>query len=370
MLEGQHHGGARLGRDRISQGINFAITNGARVITMSLGSDGPFDPAFSDAITTAQTNDIVVIVSAGNKAKDNDAAGSAAHYPCNFTQPNLVCVAALDQNYVLANFSNWGAISVDVGAPGTNILSSWAGTNASISDPLTSGWTFTTTTTGGWAFGSLLLSGGGSIQVLRDPPNFPGGQYNSNTDDRASKVFNLFGVNVAVLQASAVINVVNGDHFRTGYASAGGDPFAGGGTIIDDTTNTATYPNFASGVFDISGCISANCSIGYQLQSGAAAPKDRGLAIAGFSIQTLTLNATTYNTISGTSMATPEVAGLAVMLRAYNPQYTYTDTVNAIKNGGRSVAALAGKTTTGKAVDVMSSLAYINPPTGLMATVQ
>jgi len=92
--------------------------------------------------------------------------------------------------------------------------------------------------------------------------------------------------------------------------------------------------------------------------------------IAGVSIQTLTLNATSYNTISGTSMATPEVAGLAVVLRAYNPQYTYTDTVNAVKNGGRSVVALAGKTTTGKAVDVMSSLAYIKPPTGLTAAVQ
>jgi hypothetical protein len=58
------------------------------------------------------------------------------------------------------------------------------------------------------------------------------------------------------------------------------------------------------------------------------------------------------------------------MLRAYNPRYTYADVVNAIKNGGRSVSALSGKTTTGKAVDVMSSLSYINPPTGLKATVQ
>jgi hypothetical protein len=58
------------------------------------------------------------------------------------------------------------------------------------------------------------------------------------------------------------------------------------------------------------------------------------------------------------------------MLRAYNPQYTYADTVGAIKNGGRSVPALAGKTATGKAADVMSSLAYINPPTGVTATVR
>jgi hypothetical protein len=41
-----------------------------------------------------------------------------------------------------------------------------------------------------------------------------------------------------------------------------------------------------------------------------------------------------------------------------------------MRQRGRAVAALAGKTTTGKAIDVMSSLAYINPPTGLTATVE
>ena len=68
-------------------------------------------------------------------------------------------------------------------------------------------------------------------------------------------------------------------------------------------------------------------------------------------------------------MAAPAVTGLAAMLRAYNPQFTYVDVVSAIKNGGRSVASLSGKSTTGKAVDAMKSLSYINTPTGLSATV-
>ena len=186
------------------------MNQGAKVINMSFVGGGSFDPLFSDAITNAQNSDVVVVVVAGNETSDNDAAGGA-RYPCNFTQPNLVCVAALDQNYALASFSSWGATSVDVGAPGTNILSTWAGAGS---------------------------------------------------------------------------------------------------------------------------------------------------------------NNTIYNTLSGTSMASPGVAGLATMLRAYNPQYTCVDTVNAIKHGGRSVPALAGKTTTGKSIDVMSSLAYINPPTGLTATVR
>jgi len=58
------------------------------------------------------------------------------------------------------------------------------------------------------------------------------------------------------------------------------------------------------------------------------------------------------------------------MVWAYNPSYTYTQVVIAIKNSGEVTATLAGKTTTGKAVNAMGSLAYINPPTGLSASVQ
>ena len=68
-------------------------------------------------------------------------------------------------------------------------------------------------------------------------------------------------------------------------------------------------------------------------------------------------------------MATPHVAGLATMLRAYNPSYTVADVVNAIKGGGTSVPALATKTTTGKAANAFGSLTYINAPTGVTATV-
>ena len=91
--------------------------------------------------------------------------------------------------------------------------------------------------------------------------------------------------------------------------------------------------------------------------------------MTNFSITTLTLTNTATNTISGTSMATPEVVGVAALVWAHNPSYTYADVANAIKNGGRSISALTGKTTTGKAVDALGALTYINPPTGIAVVV-
>ena len=69
-------------------------------------------------------------------------------------------------------------------------------------------------------------------------------------------------------------------------------------------------------------------------------------------------------------MASPHVAGIATMVRAFNPNYTYTQTVEAIKNGGEVVAGLSGITTTGRAANAMGAIAYITEPTGLAAVVQ
>src|SRR5690606_29512827 len=104
------------------QGIDFALAQRAEVLYIGVGAVGPFDRALSEAIDAAAAADAVVTAGAGNGDRDrigddNDASGNA-FYPCNYGHRNLICVAALDRNDRLASFSNWGATSVDVGAPG------------------------------------------------------------------------------------------------------------------------------------------------------------------------------------------------------------------------------------------------------------
>jgi subtilisin family serine protease len=351
----------------IIQGIDFAVSNSAKVLNMSLGGGGTPDPAYQAAIARAQAADVVVVVAAGNDGKDNEAT---AVYPCNFTSPNLICVAALDQAFGLASFSNWGATSVDIGAPGTNIVNTWPG--PVFQDSLTTGWFGTSTTTGGgWSYDV-----NGTINLLALPkPLGGGGTYNNNTDDRAFKSFSLAGSINTVLKFSAVLDLAANDIFRLGVkpdTTAVLDPFSGGST--GDLTSAAGYsnwPKFEPFTVDISFCGTGNCAIGFELQSNSVAQTSRGIGVADFALHRIFNNSTSYNTENGTSMATPAVAGLATMLRAWHgPSFTATDVIGAIKGGGRATASLAGKTTSGRAADAMGALAYINAPTGVTAAVR
>jgi thermitase len=197
--------------------------------------------------------------------------------------------------------------------------------------------------------------------------------YKVNTDDRAYRTINLTGANGAFAEVYASINVANGDYFIANYKKLGGDPFAGGGTTVAAITNWHDEDGhgyvYPSGRINITPCISATCTMGFQLLSNADTSVDIGVTLSYLQITTMTNNSTSYNTIDGTSMATPEVAGVAALVWAYNPAYTYADVANAIKNGGRATASLSGKTTSGKAVDALGALTYINPPGGVSVVV-
>jgi subtilisin family serine protease len=119
------------GSGRVSDAIKaygYAAAHGARIVNASLGG-GSFSRAERDAIGAAR--DVLFVVAAGNEGADDDTTPS---YPCGYDLPNVVCVAASDQHDELAGFSNYGATSVDLAAPGVNIASAWPGARWSLLD--------------------------------------------------------------------------------------------------------------------------------------------------------------------------------------------------------------------------------------------
>jgi subtilisin family serine protease len=101
--------------------IFYAAANGAKVLSNSWG--GPsYSRALEDAIAYTYDREIVFVAAAGNAATNND---STAVYPANYKLPNVISVASTDAVDNLSVFSNFGAGSVDIAAPGSRILSTY-----------------------------------------------------------------------------------------------------------------------------------------------------------------------------------------------------------------------------------------------------
>ena len=103
--------------------IRDAATAGARVMNASWGS-GSYAPGLNEAISYAADRGAVFVAAAGNYGSDNDAT---PFYPASIARSNVISVAAIDSAGRKAGFSNFGATTVDLGAPGEGILSTTRG---------------------------------------------------------------------------------------------------------------------------------------------------------------------------------------------------------------------------------------------------
>ena len=348
----------------IIAGVYYAVDNGAKILNMSLGGSN-FDQAYYDAIGYAKNNNVIVVTAAGNNGTDND---NVLHiYPNDFDHDNIISVAALDQSYQISDFSNYGNVSVDVGAPGTNIHSERCGTETLITDSLTSGWTEGGTF--GWAYVVRNLGYGNEnlLAVPSDwgPPNW--GLYSNNAYDRIWKTFNLSGYDSAVLNYWTWFDVESGyDIFATYCDNNTSDPFFNGKQLAGWTGSTDGYFVYES--YQIpDGYVTSTCTIGFALWSDYIV-QSYGIAIVDLSIFAISINNTSYTTINGTSMSTPHVSGLAALILTFNPEYSYKEVIESIKYGGESVSSLSNKTSTGRVANAWGSLRYIRPPTGVTIT--
>jgi len=99
--------------------IEYATTIGVHLTNNSWGGGG-FSEPMRAAIQEASDAGIFFVAAAGNSTSNNDTRAS---YPSNYESPNVIAVAASDQNDRLASFSSYGRTTVDIAAPGVGIFS-------------------------------------------------------------------------------------------------------------------------------------------------------------------------------------------------------------------------------------------------------
>jgi subtilisin family serine protease len=120
----------------IIKGYDYAARNGAKIINLSLG--GPTSDA-AEYAKIAELSDVLFVTAAGNGGEDgagddNDFADDDPRnddyeesFPCEYNLPNVVCVAASTRWDQLSRYSNYGAQTVDIAAPGDGIRSTILG---------------------------------------------------------------------------------------------------------------------------------------------------------------------------------------------------------------------------------------------------
>ncbi|MGH7680364.1 MAG: S8 family serine peptidase [Candidatus Eiseniibacteriota bacterium] len=121
--------------------IEYAVAKGAKILNNSWGGYD-FSAALELAIQHANDAGALFVAAAGN---DGESLDQFDHYPATFREPNVIAVAATDERDQMASFSNYGLLTVPIAAPGTHILSTFAGggyqelNGTSMSAPLVSG---------------------------------------------------------------------------------------------------------------------------------------------------------------------------------------------------------------------------------------
>jgi subtilisin family serine protease len=99
--------------------IRYAVAKGAHIINYS-GGGTEFSQEEHDAIAEADRKGVLFVAAAGNEKSNSD---QHHYYPADYKLKNIISVTAIDPSTEVLASSNYGVETVDIAAPGQNILS-------------------------------------------------------------------------------------------------------------------------------------------------------------------------------------------------------------------------------------------------------
>jgi subtilisin family serine protease len=291
--------------------IMYACAEGAQVVNASWG--GPdFSQSLSDAIASCPNT--LFVAAAGNGGFDGEGDDNDLEpmYPCNDPAENVVCVAATNSKDARAAFSNYGATSVDLAAPGVGTVSA-----VPVWESL---YTTNVTNLAGWLRGGARTVGElwGLTSYWRASGSYSmtdstGGLYQN---DANTWIRTTVPVDFNVRSGCGVV-------YATAFSMEEGYDFF----MIDGSTDAVTWEE----VWGYTGYFGGGWTfedfspfdgqsvfyMRYRVMSDSVG-QDDGAYVDDVSIECLSsdLSAGGFVALSGTSMAAPHVSGVAALVWA------------------------------------------------------
>jgi subtilisin family serine protease len=276
------------------------------------------------AIEALRDAGIVLCAAAGNEAANNDRTAS---YPANYPVSNIISVAALTPTNQLATYSNYGATTVDLAAPGSEIYSTM---------PLS----FVSQTN--LKIGSTTYSGAGiEYAGMTGASGITGSLYNCGIGNTGQFPAGVAG-NIALIQRGTLTFAQ-----KVTNAMAAGAVAA---VIYDNTSSPITTipPWTLAGANNWIPAIRISQANGQTITAST-------LPVAATFTRYIN-TAAAYQYLDGTSMATPHVTGAVAFASMNFPGESLTQRISRILTHTTAVSSLAGKVATGGRLDLLKMI--------------
>ncbi len=331
----------------VASAAAYAGQAGARTANISLGFNGDQSEAAVLKSAIAAHPGTLYLAAAGNEQTNDD---STPTWPCNIDLANVICVAATDQNDQLADYSNYGATAVDLGAPGDNVLSTIPNIVEQLDPDLPNnlaGWSQSPsgfwniqTTPGGHK--AITYAGLGASSTITSPAmDFTGGK-------SCSALYYLKA------------NLHDGETFDAQVSTDNGVTWGNPGPYAAITSSDGLDPSEFTELSLWMGDADGESKV--KVRFVVSSPGDPAPAVQVTQPTMSCIEAQpsggTYDYYSGTSMATPETTGAATLVFSGHPAFSVADVRQALLSTVDPLPALAGKTVSGGRLDLNGAVNF------------